>query len=50
MLIGSVANGLYSCGGFCAGSQIVVKHQVWVFMLIISSLLNMNFFFFLETV
>ncbi|KAF5350560.1 hypothetical protein D9756_008578 [Leucocoprinus leucothites] len=27
MLIGSVANGLNSCGGFCAGSQIVVNHQ-----------------------
>lgn len=28
MLVGSVANGLTSCGGFCAGSSIVVKHQV----------------------
>jgi len=27
MLIGSVANGLASAGGFCAGSQIVVDHQ-----------------------
>ncbi|KAJ3573105.1 hypothetical protein NP233_g2649 [Leucocoprinus birnbaumii] len=27
MLVGSVANGLNSCGGFCAGSQIVVNHQ-----------------------
>ncbi|KAF9001202.1 serine palmitoyltransferase [Cyathus striatus] len=27
MLIGSVANGLCSSGGFCAGSQIVVDHQ-----------------------
>jgi len=50
MLIGSVANGLYSCGGFCAGSQIVVKHQVWVFVLTISNLLKMNSFLFLETV
>ena len=28
MLIGSVANGLNATGGFCAGSDIVVKHQV----------------------
>lgn len=28
MLIGSVAYGLCSAGGFCAGSQIVVDHQV----------------------
>ena len=28
MLIGSVAFGLCSAGGFCAGSQIVVDHQV----------------------
>jgi serine palmitoyltransferase len=27
MLVGSIANGLASCGGFCAGSQIVVDHQ-----------------------
>ncbi|KAI0672390.1 serine palmitoyltransferase [Trametes maxima] len=27
MLVGSVANGLSSCGGFCAGSHIVVNHQ-----------------------
>ncbi|KAI0922809.1 hypothetical protein AcW1_002628 [Taiwanofungus camphoratus] len=27
MLVGSIANGLTSCGGFCAGSEIVVKHQ-----------------------
>ena len=27
MLIGSVANGLNSSGGFCAGSRIVVDHQ-----------------------
>jgi len=27
MLIGSIANGLASCGGFCAGSQVVVDHQ-----------------------
>ncbi len=27
MLVGSVANGLNSGGGFCAGSQIVVDHQ-----------------------
>ncbi|TFK52851.1 serine palmitoyltransferase [Heliocybe sulcata] len=27
MLIGSVANGLASCGGFCAGSKYVVYHQ-----------------------
>ncbi|KAI0786994.1 serine palmitoyltransferase [Abortiporus biennis] len=27
MLVGSVANGLTSGGGFCAGSEIVVKHQ-----------------------
>ncbi|KAF8721615.1 hypothetical protein AX14_010220 [Amanita brunnescens Koide BX004] len=27
MLIGSVAIGLASCGGFCAGSEDVVKHQ-----------------------
>jgi len=27
MLIGSIANGLASSGGFCAGSQIVVDHQ-----------------------
>lgn len=28
MLVGSIANGLTSCGGFCAGSNIVVNHQV----------------------
>ncbi|KAI5988412.1 serine palmitoyltransferase subunit I, partial [Pisolithus albus] len=28
MLIGSVANGLCSAGGFCAGSTIVTEHQV----------------------
>lgn len=27
MLVGSVANGLASSGGFCAGSQVVVDHQ-----------------------
>jgi serine palmitoyltransferase len=27
MLFGSVANGLNSSGGFCAGSQIVIDHQ-----------------------
>lgn len=27
MLVGSVANGLASAGGFCAGSQVVVDHQ-----------------------
>jgi len=27
MLLGSIANGLASAGGFCAGSQIVVDHQ-----------------------
>ena len=27
MLIGSVANGLCSAGGFCAGSDVVVNHQ-----------------------
>ena len=27
MLVGSVANGLNSSGGFCAGSRIVVDHQ-----------------------
>lgn len=27
MLLGSCAIGLNSCGGFCAGSQIVVEHQ-----------------------
>ncbi|EPQ50783.1 serine palmitoyltransferase [Gloeophyllum trabeum ATCC 11539] len=27
MLVGSVANGLASCGGFCAGSKYVVYHQ-----------------------
>ena len=27
MLVGSVANGLNSSGGFCAGSHIVVDHQ-----------------------
>ena len=27
MLIGSLANGLASSGGFCAGSQVVVEHQ-----------------------
>jgi serine palmitoyltransferase len=27
MLVGSIANGLASCGGFCAGSQVVVDHQ-----------------------
>jgi len=28
MLIGSVAIGLASCGGFCTGSEEVVNHQV----------------------
>ena len=28
MLVGSVANGLCSSGGFCAGSSIVTEHQV----------------------
>ena len=28
MLIGSIANGLCSSGGFCAGSRTVVEHQV----------------------
>lgn len=28
MLVGSIATGLSSCGGFCAGSNIVVNHQV----------------------
>ena len=28
MLIGSVATSLCSAGGFCAGSSVVVKHQV----------------------
>ena len=28
MLVGSVANGLCSAGGFCAGSKAVVDHQV----------------------
>lgn len=28
MLVGSVANGLCSAGGFCAGSSIVTEHQV----------------------
>jgi serine palmitoyltransferase len=28
MLVGSVATSLCSSGGFCAGSEIVVKHQV----------------------
>ncbi|KAL9709208.1 serine palmitoyltransferase component [Leucoagaricus gongylophorus] len=27
ILIGSIANGLNSCGGFCAGSHVVVHHQ-----------------------
>ena len=27
MLVGSVANGLNSSGGFCAGSRVVVDHQ-----------------------
>jgi serine palmitoyltransferase len=27
MLVGSIANGLASSGGFCAGSQVVVDHQ-----------------------
>lgn len=27
MLVGSLANGLTACGGFCAGSHIVVNHQ-----------------------
>ncbi|KAI0752652.1 serine palmitoyltransferase [Daedaleopsis nitida] len=27
MLVGSVATGLASCGGFCAGSHVVVNHQ-----------------------
>ncbi|OCH86695.1 serine palmitoyltransferase [Obba rivulosa] len=27
MLVGSIANGLSSCGGFCAGSSVVVNHQ-----------------------
>ena len=28
MLIGSVATSLCAAGGFCAGSSVVVKHQV----------------------
>lgn len=28
MLVGSLANALTACGGFCAGSHIVVNHQV----------------------
>lgn len=28
MLVGSLANGLTACGGFCAGSYVVVNHQV----------------------
>ncbi|KAL6302281.1 serine palmitoyltransferase [Sparassis latifolia] len=27
MLVGSLANGLTACGGFCAGSRVVVDHQ-----------------------
>ncbi|KLO06517.1 serine palmitoyltransferase [Schizopora paradoxa] len=27
MIVGSVANSLASCGGFCAGSKVVVDHQ-----------------------
>ncbi|KAI0827472.1 serine palmitoyltransferase [Trametes gibbosa] len=27
MLVGSIATGLSSCGGFCAGSNVVVNHQ-----------------------
>lgn len=27
MIVGSVANSLSSCGGFCAGSRVVVDHQ-----------------------
>ncbi|KAI0089431.1 serine palmitoyltransferase [Irpex rosettiformis] len=27
MLVGSLANGLTACGGFCAGTDVVVKHQ-----------------------
>ncbi|KIP10789.1 hypothetical protein PHLGIDRAFT_84464 [Phlebiopsis gigantea 11061_1 CR5-6] len=27
MLVGSLANGLTACGGFCAGTNIVVNHQ-----------------------
>ncbi|KAI0342460.1 serine palmitoyltransferase [Trametopsis cervina] len=27
MLVGSLANGLTACGGFCAGSNVVVSHQ-----------------------
>ncbi|KAH9929966.1 serine palmitoyltransferase [Amylocystis lapponica] len=30
MLVGSVANALTSCGGFCAGSNIVVNHQACI--------------------
>lgn len=32
MLIGSVAIGLCSSGGFCAGSQTVVDHQVLILL------------------
>ena len=28
MLVGSMANGLCATGGFCAGSSVVVDHQV----------------------
>lgn len=35
MLVGSVAIGLCSSGGFCAGSQTVVDHQVSRFLTII---------------
>ncbi|KDQ56574.1 hypothetical protein JAAARDRAFT_131811 [Jaapia argillacea MUCL 33604] len=27
MLVGSISNGLASCGGFCAGTTVVVNHQ-----------------------
>ncbi|KAI0703052.1 serine palmitoyltransferase [Cytidiella melzeri] len=27
MLVGSLANGLTACGGFCAGTRVVVNHQ-----------------------
>lgn len=37
MLVGSVAIGLCSSGGFCAGSQTVVDHQVSRFLTLISS-------------
>ena len=28
MLVGSLATGLAACGGFCAGSSVMVEHQV----------------------